>query len=31
MDLRNAGKSDLLSDTISYTDIYRFLATYIIA
>ncbi|TYG74507.1 hypothetical protein ES288_D04G188100v1 [Gossypium darwinii] len=23
MDLRNAGKSDLLSDTISYTDIYR--------
>ncbi|MBA0575471.1 hypothetical protein Golob_024468, partial [Gossypium lobatum] len=23
MDLRNAGKSDLLSDTVSYTDIYR--------
>ncbi|TYH77929.1 hypothetical protein ES332_D04G189600v1 [Gossypium tomentosum] len=23
MDLRNAGESDLLSDTISYTDIYR--------
>ncbi|KAH1040291.1 hypothetical protein J1N35_042034 [Gossypium stocksii] len=23
MDLRSAGKSDLLSDTISYTDIYR--------
>lgn len=23
MDLRMAGKSDLLSDTVSYTDIYR--------
>ena len=23
MDLRLAGKSDLLSDTVSYTDIYR--------
>lgn len=23
MDLRNAGKSDLLSDTVSYTDLYR--------